>query len=161
MCVSVCMCTCRAACAACPAGTEPVLGYEYKWWNVLPSNMKTSCFNVGNSKCDNMNGESREVPAGGARGQIATIFFSTSCFYLPGPKVAAEFVVQNLAAPQSKKLTSCSTEERKQCFERSSKVPPSCVMSSGWEVAGDHIRSGTGSSDNDYLILTLHVPGFK
>lgn len=44
-------------CALCPAGTEPVLGYEYKWWNVLPSNMKTSCFNVGNSKCDDMNGE--------------------------------------------------------------------------------------------------------
>lgn len=34
-----------------------MLGYQYKWWNVLPSNMKTSCFNVGNSKCDNMNGE--------------------------------------------------------------------------------------------------------
>lgn len=34
-----------------------MLGYEYKWWNVLPSNMKTSCFNVGNSKCDDMNGE--------------------------------------------------------------------------------------------------------
>ncbi|MEQ2199640.1 Endosome/lysosome-associated apoptosis and autophagy regulator member 2 [Xenoophorus captivus] len=74
------------ACVECPAGTEPVLGYEYKWWNVLPSNMKTSCFNVGNSKCDDMN---------------------------------------------------------------------------GWEVAGDHVRSGAGSSDNDYLILSLHVPGFK
>ncbi|KAI3366634.1 hypothetical protein L3Q82_009319 [Scortum barcoo] len=83
-----------STCLPCPPGThsdgtygtEPVLGYEYKWWNVLPSNMKTSCFNVGNSKCDDMN---------------------------------------------------------------------------GWEVAGDHIRSGAGSSDNDYLILTLHVPGFK
>uniref|UniRef100_A0A8C9U582 Endosome-lysosome associated apoptosis and autophagy regulator family member 2 n=1 Tax=Scleropages formosus TaxID=113540 RepID=A0A8C9U582_SCLFO len=73
-------------CEKCPAGTEPALGYEYKWWNVLPSNMKTSCFNVGNSKCDDMN---------------------------------------------------------------------------GWEVAGDHIRSGAGSSDNDYLILNLWVPGFK
>ncbi|XP_029952251.1 UPF0577 protein KIAA1324-like [Salarias fasciatus] len=73
-------------CKPCPAGTEPTLGYEYKWWNVLPSNMKTSCFNVGNSKCDSMN---------------------------------------------------------------------------GWEVAGDHIQSGTGSSDNDYLILNIHVPGFK
>uniref|UniRef100_A0A8C8DLK7 Endosome-lysosome associated apoptosis and autophagy regulator family member 2b n=1 Tax=Oryzias sinensis TaxID=183150 RepID=A0A8C8DLK7_9TELE len=71
---------------SCPAGTEPVLGYEYKWWNVLPANMKTSCLNVGNSKCDDMN---------------------------------------------------------------------------GWEVAGDHIRSGAGSSDNNYLILSLHVPGFK
>ncbi|TKS90722.1 UPF0577 protein KIAA1324-like [Collichthys lucidus] len=81
-----------STCLPCPPGThsdgtyEPVLGYEYKWWNVLPSNMKTSCFNVGNSKCDDMN---------------------------------------------------------------------------GWEVAGDHIRSGASSSDNDYLILTLHVPGFK
>ncbi|KAM6985513.1 endosome/lysosome-associated apoptosis and autophagy regulator family member 2-like isoform 2-T2 [Aplochiton taeniatus] len=73
-------------CKECPAGTEPVLGYEYKWWNVLPSNMKTSCFNLGNSNCDDMN---------------------------------------------------------------------------GWEVAGDHIRSGAGGSDNDYLILNLHVPGFK
>ncbi|XP_036373388.1 endosome/lysosome-associated apoptosis and autophagy regulator family member 2-like [Megalops cyprinoides] len=74
------------ACQKCPAGTEPTLGYVYKWWNVLPANMKTSCFNVGNSKCDGMN---------------------------------------------------------------------------GWEVAGDHIRSGAGGSDNDYLILNLHIPGFK
>uniref|UniRef100_A0A8C4YXJ3 Endosome-lysosome associated apoptosis and autophagy regulator family member 2a n=1 Tax=Gadus morhua TaxID=8049 RepID=A0A8C4YXJ3_GADMO len=70
-------------CKRCPAGTEPVLGYEYKWWNVLPANMKTSCFNVGNSKCDSMN---------------------------------------------------------------------------GWEVAGDHIQSGAGGSDNDYLILNIHIP---
>uniref|UniRef100_A0A8C1LAW1 Si:dkey-153k10.9 n=1 Tax=Cyprinus carpio TaxID=7962 RepID=A0A8C1LAW1_CYPCA len=43
-------------CQRCPGGTEPSLGYEYKWWNILPRNMKTSCFNVGNSKCDEMNG---------------------------------------------------------------------------------------------------------
>ncbi|KAM4747919.1 endosome/lysosome-associated apoptosis and autophagy regulator family member 2 [Rhinophrynus dorsalis] len=73
-------------CKTCPAGTEPVLGFEYKWWNVLPANMKTSCFNVGNSKCDGMN---------------------------------------------------------------------------GWEVAGDHVQSGAGGSDNDYLILNLHITGFK
>ncbi|XP_057180857.1 UPF0577 protein KIAA1324-like homolog isoform X1 [Triplophysa rosa] len=73
-------------CQRCPGGTEPSLGYEYKWWNILPRNMKSSCFNVGNSKCDEMN---------------------------------------------------------------------------GWEVAGDHIRSGVGGSDNDYLILNLRVPGFK
>lgn len=74
------------ACEHCPAGTEATLGYEYKWWNVLPANMKTSCFNVGNSKCDSMD---------------------------------------------------------------------------GWVVAGDHIQSGAGSSDNDYLILNIHIPGFK
>uniref|UniRef100_A0A3Q3WP99 MRH domain-containing protein n=1 Tax=Mola mola TaxID=94237 RepID=A0A3Q3WP99_MOLML len=73
-------------CEQCPAGTEPTLGYEYKWWNVLPANMKTSCFNVGNTKCDRMN---------------------------------------------------------------------------GWEMAGGHIQSGAGSSDNDYLILNIHVPGYK
>lgn len=56
-CLNMALCVCVPECTACPAGTEPVLGYEYKWWNVLPSNMKTSCFNVGNSKCDNMNGE--------------------------------------------------------------------------------------------------------
>uniref|UniRef100_A0A671RV58 UPF0577 protein KIAA1324-like n=1 Tax=Sinocyclocheilus anshuiensis TaxID=1608454 RepID=A0A671RV58_9TELE len=43
-------------CQRCPGGTEPSLGYEYKWWNILPRNMKTSCFNVGNSKCDEING---------------------------------------------------------------------------------------------------------
>uniref|UniRef100_A0A8C2JVU4 KIAA1324 like n=1 Tax=Cyprinus carpio TaxID=7962 RepID=A0A8C2JVU4_CYPCA len=74
------------ACKPCPAGTEPVLGYEYKWWNVLPANMKTSCFNVANNNCDGLN---------------------------------------------------------------------------GWEAAGDHVQSGVGRSDNDYLILTLTVPGFK
>lgn len=57
LCLNMDLCVCVPECTACPAGTEPVLGYEYKWWNVLPSNMKTSCFNVGNSKCDNMNGE--------------------------------------------------------------------------------------------------------
>ncbi len=59
--VCVRVCVCAPACTKCPAGTEPVLGYDYKWWNVLPSNMKTSCFNVGNSKCDNMNGEHKPV----------------------------------------------------------------------------------------------------
>lgn len=40
-------------------------------------------------------------------------------------------------------------------------VPCVCVHLLGWEVAGDHIHSGTGRLDNDYLILTLRVPGFK
>uniref|UniRef100_A0A8C6SNP8 Si:ch211-233h19.2 n=2 Tax=Neogobius melanostomus TaxID=47308 RepID=A0A8C6SNP8_9GOBI len=74
------------ACKRCPAGTEPTPGYEFKWWNVLPPNMKSSCFNVGNSKCDTMN---------------------------------------------------------------------------GWEAAREYVQSGAGSSDNDYLILNIHIPGFK
>uniref|UniRef100_A0A673CT28 Si:ch211-163l21.8 n=1 Tax=Sphaeramia orbicularis TaxID=375764 RepID=A0A673CT28_9TELE len=29
------------ACAKCPVGTEPLIGFEYKWWNTMPSNMRT------------------------------------------------------------------------------------------------------------------------
>uniref|UniRef100_A0A672QGA1 Endosome-lysosome associated apoptosis and autophagy regulator 1 n=1 Tax=Sinocyclocheilus grahami TaxID=75366 RepID=A0A672QGA1_SINGR len=31
-------------CSECPAGTEPVVGFEYKWWNKMPSNMRSSAF---------------------------------------------------------------------------------------------------------------------
>ncbi|NXA56573.1 K1324 protein, partial [Nothocercus julius] len=31
-----------SGCTSCPPGTEPALGLEYKWWNVLPSNMETT-----------------------------------------------------------------------------------------------------------------------
>uniref|UniRef100_A0A7N6FB56 MRH domain-containing protein n=1 Tax=Anabas testudineus TaxID=64144 RepID=A0A7N6FB56_ANATE len=30
------------ACTECPVGTEPVVGFEYKWWNTIPSNMRSS-----------------------------------------------------------------------------------------------------------------------
>uniref|UniRef100_A0A3Q3VQ33 MRH domain-containing protein n=1 Tax=Mola mola TaxID=94237 RepID=A0A3Q3VQ33_MOLML len=32
------------ACIMCPVGTEPVLAFEYKWWNTMPHNMKSSIF---------------------------------------------------------------------------------------------------------------------
>ncbi|KAM3618792.1 uncharacterized protein V6R79_024991 [Siganus canaliculatus] len=32
------------ACIECPVGTEPVVGFEYKWWNTMPSNMKSFNF---------------------------------------------------------------------------------------------------------------------
>uniref|UniRef100_A0A8C1AQ31 Endosome-lysosome associated apoptosis and autophagy regulator 1 n=1 Tax=Cyprinus carpio carpio TaxID=630221 RepID=A0A8C1AQ31_CYPCA len=31
-------------CSECPAGMEPVVGFEYKWWNKMPSNMRSSMF---------------------------------------------------------------------------------------------------------------------
>lgn len=31
-------------CAKCPAGTEPLVGFEYKWWNTMPKNMKSTTF---------------------------------------------------------------------------------------------------------------------
>ncbi|XP_028265499.1 UPF0577 protein KIAA1324 isoform X2 [Parambassis ranga] len=31
-------------CTECPAGTEPVVGLEYKWWNTMPTTMRSSVF---------------------------------------------------------------------------------------------------------------------
>uniref|UniRef100_A0A8C5P429 Endosome-lysosome associated apoptosis and autophagy regulator 1 n=1 Tax=Jaculus jaculus TaxID=51337 RepID=A0A8C5P429_JACJA len=73
-------------CTHCPAGTEPAVGFEYKWWNTLPENMET------------------------------TVLSGVNFEY--------------------KGLT-------------------------GWEVAGDHIYTAVGASDNDFMILTLVVPGFR
>nr|XP_020503966.1 UPF0577 protein KIAA1324 homolog [Labrus bergylta] len=37
-------------CTECPVGTEPVVGLEYKWWNTMPNNMKSSIYNLGFSE---------------------------------------------------------------------------------------------------------------
>ncbi|XP_006742109.1 UPF0577 protein KIAA1324 homolog [Leptonychotes weddellii] len=73
-------------CSHCPAGTEPAVGFEYKWWNTLPSNMETTVLSGINFEYKGM---------------------------------------------------------------------------TGWEVAGDHIYTAVGASDNDFMILTLLVPGFR
>uniref|UniRef100_A0A7N5JKL6 Endosome-lysosome associated apoptosis and autophagy regulator 1 n=1 Tax=Ailuropoda melanoleuca TaxID=9646 RepID=A0A7N5JKL6_AILME len=73
-------------CSRCPAGTEPAVGFEYKWWNTLPSNMETTVLSGINFEYKGM---------------------------------------------------------------------------TGWEVAGDHIYTAVGASDNDFMILTLVVPGFR
>ncbi|NXX85185.1 K1324 protein, partial [Urocolius indicus] len=75
-----------SVCLSCPAGTEPVLGLEYKWWNVLPPNMETTVLSGINLEYKGM---------------------------------------------------------------------------AGWEVAGDYIYTVAGASDNDFMILTLVVPGFS
>ncbi|NXS53843.1 K1324 protein, partial [Brachypteracias leptosomus] len=76
-----------SGCLSCPLGTEPALGLEYKWWNVLPPNMETTVLSGIN------------------------------------------FEYKGMAA--------------------------------GWEVAGDYIYTAAGASDNDFMILTLVVPGFS
>uniref|UniRef100_F7I111 Endosome-lysosome associated apoptosis and autophagy regulator 1 n=1 Tax=Callithrix jacchus TaxID=9483 RepID=F7I111_CALJA len=73
-------------CTPCPAGTEPAVGFEYKWWNMLPTNMETTVLSGINFEYKGM---------------------------------------------------------------------------TGWEVAGDHIYTAAGASDNDFMILTLVVPGFR
>ncbi|KAM7404642.1 hypothetical protein PAMP_011972 [Pampus punctatissimus] len=47
------------ACAECPVGTEPVMGFEYKWWNTMPSNMKS--FNFRREFSDSSYGTAWEV----------------------------------------------------------------------------------------------------
>ncbi|PNJ46517.1 KIAA1324 isoform 6 [Pongo abelii] len=73
-------------CTRCPAGTEPAVGFEYKWWNTLPTNMETTVLSGINFEYKGM---------------------------------------------------------------------------TGWEVAGDHVYTAAGASDNDFMILTLVVPGFR
>ncbi|XP_037741077.2 endosome/lysosome-associated apoptosis and autophagy regulator 1 isoform X1 [Chelonia mydas] len=75
-----------SGCISCAAGTEPVLGFEYKWWNTLPANMETTV--------------------------LSGINFEYKGF-------------------------------------------------AGWEVAGDYIYTAAGASDNDFMILTMVVPGFR
>ncbi|XP_075051686.1 endosome/lysosome-associated apoptosis and autophagy regulator 1 isoform X2 [Mixophyes fleayi] len=73
-------------CRQCPAGTEAVLGFEYKWWNTLPVNMHSTV------------------------------------------------------------MSGLNFELKKEA---------------GWEVAGDYIYTSAGSSDNDYMLLTLNIPAFS
>ncbi|XP_073325576.1 endosome/lysosome-associated apoptosis and autophagy regulator 1 [Pagrus major] len=35
------------ACSECPVGSEPVVGFEYKWWNTMPKNMRSAVFRRG------------------------------------------------------------------------------------------------------------------
>lgn len=49
-------------CIRCPAGTEPVLGLEYKWWNVLPPNMETTVLSGINFEYKGMAGTGGRRP---------------------------------------------------------------------------------------------------
>lgn len=46
-------------CDKCPVGTEPVEAFEYKWWNTMPSNMKSSTFSQDFSDFGRSTGEIR------------------------------------------------------------------------------------------------------
>lgn len=41
----------------CPVGTEPVLAFEYKWWNTMPNNMKSFIVHQQFSKSETNTGE--------------------------------------------------------------------------------------------------------
>ncbi|XP_051524382.1 endosome/lysosome-associated apoptosis and autophagy regulator 1-like [Myxocyprinus asiaticus] len=43
-------------CAECPAGTEPVVGFEYKWWNRMPDNIKSTVFSSEYSSTERSTG---------------------------------------------------------------------------------------------------------
>ncbi|XP_068125543.1 endosome/lysosome-associated apoptosis and autophagy regulator 1 [Hyperolius riggenbachi] len=43
-------------CVHCPPGTEPMLGYEYKWWNTLPANMQSLVMSGHSFEYQNLSG---------------------------------------------------------------------------------------------------------
>ncbi|KAK7135854.1 hypothetical protein R3I94_014510 [Phoxinus phoxinus] len=43
-------------CSVCPAGTEPVVGFEFKWWNKMPGNMRSSVFSSEYSSTERSTG---------------------------------------------------------------------------------------------------------
>lgn len=49
-------------CSHCPAGTEPVVGFEYKWWNTLPTNMETTVLSGINFEYKGMTGKGPPTP---------------------------------------------------------------------------------------------------
>ncbi|KAL1020751.1 hypothetical protein UPYG_G00004170 [Umbra pygmaea] len=44
------------ACTECPVGTEPVVGFEYKWWNKMPDNMMSSVYSREYSQSERSTG---------------------------------------------------------------------------------------------------------
>lgn len=49
-----------ADCIKCPVGTEPVLAFEYKWWNTMPKNMMSYTLRQWLSHLENTTGETQE-----------------------------------------------------------------------------------------------------
>uniref|UniRef100_A0A6Q2Z625 MRH domain-containing protein n=1 Tax=Esox lucius TaxID=8010 RepID=A0A6Q2Z625_ESOLU len=50
------------ACAECPVGTEPVVGFEYKWWNKMPDNMRSFVYSREYSDTDRSTGKRTQIP---------------------------------------------------------------------------------------------------
>uniref|UniRef100_A0A671YK37 Endosome-lysosome associated apoptosis and autophagy regulator 1 n=1 Tax=Sparus aurata TaxID=8175 RepID=A0A671YK37_SPAAU len=47
------------ACSECPVGSEPVVGFEYKWWNTMPKNMRSAVFRREFSDSQQITGETQ------------------------------------------------------------------------------------------------------
>ncbi|KAM6290336.1 endosome/lysosome-associated apoptosis and autophagy regulator family member 2 isoform 3-T3 [Porphyrio hochstetteri] len=82
------------------------------------------------------------------------------------PKICREDLPDALTLPPSgerKDCPPCNPGFYNSASSSCTPCPPGTFSdgTQGWEVAGDHIQSGAGGSDNDYLILNLHIPGFK
>lgn len=66
------ICYIFSECSECPAGMEPVVGFEYKWWNRMPSSMKSSVFSIEYSSTDRTTGKYH-----------LTLFNAETCPWLP------------------------------------------------------------------------------
>lgn len=68
-------------CSHCPAGTEPVLGFEYKWWNTLPTNMETTVLSGTNFEYKGMTGKGLSPRPALSAPCTPTGALPTSCFH--------------------------------------------------------------------------------
>lgn len=59
-----------SVCTECPAGTEPVVGFEYKWWNTMPANMKSTVYNQVFSDSNRRTGENLNIREWGVGGLV-------------------------------------------------------------------------------------------
>lgn len=151
--LNLCISPDRTACAKCPVGTEPAVGFEYKWWNTMPSNMKSSIFTREFSHSDHSTGE-RLHSTGWL---IKTLQWA---------QTVAEWITHHYF------------EMIWWCFLRLLSiyvlcallvwqqwcVLPFCLISNmhtAWEVAGEYVYTTPGDQDTDYLMLMLSVPGYR
>lgn len=199
-------------CSHCPAGTEPAVGLEYKWWNTLPTNMETTVLSGINFEYKGMTGKRLLLDLELSTPCTATGAPPTSRFFpivMSGEKCSPlklhslwtyTYILPNLNFRHRNRTgNNVHSLQRSgsgfRLFDQSStinntvhiqcclkgwcylltRVSPGCGFVlhprplginppspfPGWEVAGDHIYTAVGASDNDFMILTLVVPGFR
>ncbi|CAG07479.1 unnamed protein product, partial [Tetraodon nigroviridis] len=78
-------------CIRCPVGTEPVLAFEYKWWNTLPKNMMSYTLRQWLSHSEKTTGETQN-PASQYPTPITLQLFFPQSPVMTGWEVAGEYI---------------------------------------------------------------------
>ncbi|KAJ8378226.1 hypothetical protein AAFF_G00245140 [Aldrovandia affinis] len=88
-------------CSPCPAGTEPMVGFEYKWWNRMPSNMKSSVYSreYSNSERNTVAGEYIYTTPGDMDSDYMMLTLTVPGYRLP------HSVAKNTESPELSRIT--------------------------------------------------------